>query len=109
MREFRTYGSVRGAPSNGRPYRDPEGQFVTSGLHSADAALTIRRLAPRSREALFEVIGYALNQISPAECTTYLAHGPGPLSDIATYRSKPQFPARCRARLVAIGWPVFPW
>ena len=23
MREFRTYGSVRGAPSNGRPYRDP--------------------------------------------------------------------------------------
>jgi hypothetical protein len=24
MRESRTYGSVRGAPSNGRPYRDPE-------------------------------------------------------------------------------------
>ena len=23
MREFRTYGSMRGAPSNGRPYRDP--------------------------------------------------------------------------------------
>lgn len=23
MRESRTYGSVRGAPSNGRPYRDP--------------------------------------------------------------------------------------
>ena len=23
MREFRTYGSVRGAPSNGRPYRNP--------------------------------------------------------------------------------------
>jgi hypothetical protein len=22
MREFRTYGSARGAPSNGRPYRD---------------------------------------------------------------------------------------
>ena len=22
MREFRPYGSVRGAPSNGRPYRD---------------------------------------------------------------------------------------
>ena len=22
MREFRTYGSVRGAPGNGRPYRD---------------------------------------------------------------------------------------
>jgi len=24
MRESRTSGSVRGAPSNGRPYRDPE-------------------------------------------------------------------------------------
>jgi putative PIN family toxin of toxin-antitoxin system len=24
MREFRPYGSVRGAPSNGRPYRDSE-------------------------------------------------------------------------------------
>jgi hypothetical protein len=24
MRESRTYGSVRGALSNGRPYRDPE-------------------------------------------------------------------------------------
>ena len=23
MREFRTYGSVRGVPSNGHPYRDP--------------------------------------------------------------------------------------
>jgi hypothetical protein len=23
MREFRTYGSVRGARSNARPYRDP--------------------------------------------------------------------------------------
>jgi len=30
MRESRTYGSVRGAPSDGRPYRDPEGQFVRS-------------------------------------------------------------------------------
>ncbi len=24
MRESRTYGSVRGAPSNGRPYREPK-------------------------------------------------------------------------------------
>jgi hypothetical protein len=24
MREFRTYGSVRGARSNARPYRDPQ-------------------------------------------------------------------------------------
>ena len=35
----------------------------------------IRRLAPRSREALFEVIGYALHQVSSAECANYLAHG----------------------------------
>lgn len=34
----------------------------------------IRRLAPRSREALFRVIGYALNQVSPAECANYLEH-----------------------------------
>jgi hypothetical protein len=32
MRENRTYGSVRGAPSDGRPYRDPEGHFVSSSL-----------------------------------------------------------------------------
>jgi len=31
MREIRTYGSVRGAPSDGRPYRDPGGQLVSSG------------------------------------------------------------------------------
>jgi hypothetical protein len=31
MRENRTYGCVRGAPSNGRPYRD-RGHFVRSGL-----------------------------------------------------------------------------
>ena len=30
MRETRTYGSVRGAPSNGRPYRD-SGRFRGSG------------------------------------------------------------------------------
>jgi hypothetical protein len=35
----------------------------------------IRRLTPRSREALFEVIGYALHQVSSAECANYLAHG----------------------------------
>src|SRR5258708_8609344 len=27
MREFRPYGSVRGAPSNGRPYRDSDVLF----------------------------------------------------------------------------------
>ena len=32
MREFRTYGSVRGAPSNGRPYRDPLFQMLNGAL-----------------------------------------------------------------------------
>ena len=34
----------------------------------------IRGLAPRSREALFEAIGHAIEQVSPAECANYLAH-----------------------------------
>lgn len=34
----------------------------------------IRHLAPRSRDALFETIGYALDQVSPTECSNYLAH-----------------------------------
>lgn len=33
----------------------------------------ICRLAPRSREALFQAIGYALTQVTPTECTNYLA------------------------------------
>src|SRR5260221_7899878 len=36
MRESRTYGSVRGAPSNGRPYRDP----LTAGGLGQIASLT---------------------------------------------------------------------
>jgi transposase len=34
----------------------------------------IRALAPRSREALFQAIGYALDQVSPSECANYLAN-----------------------------------
>jgi transposase len=34
----------------------------------------IRALAPRSREALFQAIGYALEQVSPSECANYLAN-----------------------------------
>jgi transposase len=33
----------------------------------------IRGIAPRSREALFQAIGYALNQVTPTECAHYLA------------------------------------
>jgi hypothetical protein len=53
MRESRTYGSVRGAPSNGRPYRDPafadqdregraeESTFSSIGIQSP--SFTMRR------------------------------------------------------------------
>jgi transposase len=34
----------------------------------------IRALAPRSREALSQAIGYALEQVSPSECANYLAN-----------------------------------
>jgi len=34
----------------------------------------IRALAPRSREALFQAIGHAIDQVSAAECANYLAH-----------------------------------
>jgi transposase len=33
----------------------------------------IRGVAPRSRAALFQAIGYALNQVTPTECAHYLA------------------------------------
>ena len=48
MREFRTYGSVRGALSNGRPYRDPGGRFVDSGrIAQAGAPLLLGLLLDR--------------------------------------------------------------
>lgn len=34
----------------------------------------IRGIAPRTREALIQAVGYALNQVTPAECVNYLAH-----------------------------------
>ncbi len=33
----------------------------------------IRRLAPRSLQALFEAVGYALEKVVPTECANYLA------------------------------------
>ena len=40
MRESRTYGSVRGAPSNGRPYRDPAGRIAGGNYLRIFAAAT---------------------------------------------------------------------
>ncbi len=34
----------------------------------------IRRAAPRSRDGLWQTIGYTLDRFSPAECSSYLRH-----------------------------------
>src|SRR5208282_3257765 len=59
MRESRTYGSVRGAPSNGRPYRDPafaghdagESILSTVGLRPEDPAQRRRWPQPNKSDA----------------------------------------------------------
>ena len=38
MREFRTYGSVRGVPSNGHPYRDPRSTAALNDCSLASRA-----------------------------------------------------------------------
>src|SRR5208282_759730 len=43
MRESRTYGSVRGAPSNGRPYRDP----ACAGHDAGESILSTVGITPR--------------------------------------------------------------
>jgi len=53
MRECRTSGSVRGVPSNGRPYRNPlevEG-VVDGGMHAQE---------PLSRGRRFETLHLAI-------------------------------------------------
>ena len=48
MRESRTYGSVRGAPSNGRPYRNPPlAAFFRVALAHAMVDWQRERVAPR--------------------------------------------------------------
>jgi hypothetical protein len=54
MRECRSYGSVRGAPSNGRPYRDPlffscpNDSGSDSGPSGIDAGLTVYSVAAQT-------------------------------------------------------------
>ena len=43
MREFRTYGSVRGAASNGRPYRDPSD--IAASVRGSEGCFASLRLA----------------------------------------------------------------
>jgi hypothetical protein len=56
MREFRTYGSVRGALSNGRSYRDnrPEAdtQFVETRLSQRSTDLYFTDLSSQSHQAI---------------------------------------------------------
>jgi len=62
MREFRTYGSVRGAPSNGRPYRDNR---LVAAVRARFArrpfaiAQTRNRLCLRLRVRSFNAADYA--------------------------------------------------
>ena len=45
MRQFLTYGSVRGAPGNGRPYRDPTPSHSTFGGGATGLLCSLRSLA----------------------------------------------------------------
>jgi hypothetical protein len=51
MRESRTYGSVRGAPSDGRPYRDrasarhDDGARPRFGVERSEEAISVTRRA----------------------------------------------------------------
>ena len=51
MQESCTYGSVRGAPSNGRPYRDRE---ISSGF---EASAELRPIDPRRGGIIRAVVG----------------------------------------------------
>jgi hypothetical protein len=50
MRETRTYGSVRGAPSNGRPYRDTTSGNITDDVITAYLE---RHTAPHNQASAF--------------------------------------------------------
>ena len=49
MREFRTYGSVRGVPSNGHPYRDPRPAPALLSMAAVPATPAVCRLRSTHR------------------------------------------------------------
>ena len=51
MRELRMSGSVRGVPSNGHPYRDPQlpGDWLVFGSESAGLSASVRQDIPAAQ------------------------------------------------------------
>jgi len=49
MREFRTYGSVRGVPGNGHPYRDPSNESYPPAGAGPGSSATSNKQASRKR------------------------------------------------------------
>ena len=70
MRESCTYGSVRGAPSNGRPYRDRR-EFITL-LGGAAALPALWPRVTRSQQSATPVIGF-LHQGAPERNKNFIA------------------------------------
>ena len=67
MREFRSYGSVRGAPSHARPYRDCDADMAQhrSGELGEEAFDEIEPRAALGGRGEFEATGWLIRQATP--------------------------------------------
>jgi alkylation response protein AidB-like acyl-CoA dehydrogenase len=97
MRESRTYGSVRGACSNGRPYRDPSGEWTeTVNLTEPQAGSDLAALRTRTVLAHDPLWGEHYRIAVPKIFITYGDHDLAPnIVHIVLVRS-PEAPPRSR-------------